>query len=125
MDSTNAVLRFFFTLIFCSTLMYHWRFAPRNHDSFFQRYFLGELTLRIRFLVFSAIILPTFASACAQQPSPKEPPAATQATSAFRPTIVFMTDFGVANDAVAICRAVIYGIAPDVRLTDITHQVTP
>ena len=36
-----------------------------------------------------------------------------------------MTDFGTANDAVAICRAVIYGIAPDVRLTDITHQVTP
>jgi S-adenosylmethionine hydrolase len=36
-----------------------------------------------------------------------------------------MTDFGTANDAVAICRAVIYGIAPTVRITDITHQVTP
>jgi S-adenosylmethionine hydrolase len=36
-----------------------------------------------------------------------------------------MTDFGTANDAVAICRAVIYAIAPDARLTDITHQVTP
>src|SRR5215475_1380770 len=48
----------------------------------------------------------------------------TQAAAA-RPTIVFMTDFGTANDAVAICRAVIWGIAPDVRLTDITHQVTP
>jgi S-adenosylmethionine hydrolase len=36
-----------------------------------------------------------------------------------------MTDFGTANDAVAICRAVIYGIAPESRLTDITHQVTP
>ncbi len=42
-----------------------------------------------------------------------------------RPTIVFMTDFGTANDAVAICKAVIFGIAPDARLTDITHQVTP
>jgi hypothetical protein len=42
-----------------------------------------------------------------------------------RPTIVFMTDFGTANDAVAICRAVIFGVAPHVRLTDITHQVTP
>lgn len=42
-----------------------------------------------------------------------------------RPTIVFMTDFGTANDAVAICRAVIFSIAPGVRLTDITHQVTP
>lgn len=37
-----------------------------------------------------------------------------------------MTDFGTANDAVAICRAVIFGIAPaDARVTDITHQVTP
>jgi len=42
-----------------------------------------------------------------------------------KPTIVFMTDFGTANDAVAICKAVILGIAPDARITDITHQVTP
>jgi len=49
----------------------------------------------------------------------------TAQAPAQRPTIVFMTDFGTANDAVAICRAVIYGIAPNVRLTDITHQVTP
>src|SRR5690348_18492732 len=42
-----------------------------------------------------------------------------------RPTIVFMTDFGTANDAVAICKAVILGIAPEARLMDITHQVTP
>src|ERR1700690_2032238 len=41
------------------------------------------------------------------------------------PTIVFMTDFGTANDAVAICKAVIVGIAPDARIMDITHQVTP
>ena len=62
-----------------------------------------------------------FATACSRQPA--NSPAA-QAVSP-RSTIVFMTDFGTANDAVAICRAVIYGIAPDVRLTDITHQVTP
>jgi len=42
-----------------------------------------------------------------------------------RPTIVFMTDFGTANDAVALCKAVIFSIAPDARITDITHQVTP
>ena len=42
-----------------------------------------------------------------------------------RPTIVFITDFGTANDAVAICKAVIVGIAPDARIMDITHQVTP
>lgn len=58
---------------------------------------------------------------CSRQPGA---PASAQA-SAPRPAIVFMTDFGTANDAVAICRGVIYGIAPDVRITDITHQVTP
>lgn len=36
-----------------------------------------------------------------------------------------MTDFGTANDAVAICKAVMIGIAPDARIMDITHQVTP
>src|SRR5215472_15625095 len=60
------------------------------------------------------------AAACSRQSAA---PLATQAPS--RPTIVFMTDFGTANDAVAICRAVIYSIAPEARLTDITHQVTP
>jgi S-adenosylmethionine hydrolase len=62
---------------------------------------------------------------CSRQPAQNEASAALQAVSAPRRTIVFMTDFGTANDAVAICKAVIYGIAPDVRLTDITHQVTP
>jgi S-adenosylmethionine hydrolase len=41
------------------------------------------------------------------------------------PTIVFMTDFGTDNDAVPICKGVIYGIDPDVRIVDLTHQVTP
>lgn len=36
-----------------------------------------------------------------------------------------MTDFGTANDSVAICKAVILRIAPDARIMDITHQVTP
>lgn len=36
-----------------------------------------------------------------------------------------MTDFGTANDSVAICKAVIINIVPDVRIMDITHQVTP
>jgi S-adenosylmethionine hydrolase len=49
--------------------------------------------------------------------------APSQAASPRR-TIVFMTDFGTANDAVAICKAVIAGIAPDAFLTDLTHQVT-
>jgi S-adenosylmethionine hydrolase len=42
-----------------------------------------------------------------------------------RPTIVFMTDFGTANDAVAICKGVMLSISPDARIMDITHEVTP
>ena len=49
----------------------------------------------------------------------------SQKKSATRPSIVFMTDFGVANDAVAICKAVMIAIAPDARIMDITHLVTP
>jgi S-adenosylmethionine hydrolase len=40
-------------------------------------------------------------------------------------TIVFMTDFGVTDDSVAICRGVMYSIMPEVRIVDLTHQVTP
>jgi S-adenosylmethionine hydrolase len=36
-----------------------------------------------------------------------------------------MTDFGTANDSVAICKGVILSIAPDARILDLTHQVTP
>lgn len=45
--------------------------------------------------------------------------------AATQPVIVFMSDFGTANDSVAICKAVILGIAPNARIMDITHQVTP
>src|SRR5499427_210790 len=43
----------------------------------------------------------------------------------YPPTIVFMTDFGVVDDSVAVCRGVMYGIMPDVRIVDLTHEVTP
>jgi S-adenosyl-L-methionine hydrolase (adenosine-forming) len=39
------------------------------------------------------------------------------------PTIVFMTDFGVLDDSVALCKGVMYGIAPNLRIVDLTHQV--
>ncbi len=60
------------------------------------------------------------AAGCGRRQSPQ-----AQTARPARPTIVFMTDFGTANDAVAICKAVILGIDPDVRIMDITHQVTP
>src|SRR5262245_64884089 len=65
--------------------------------------------------------LVALAAGCASPPAPKE----LVQSAPHRPTIVFMTDFGTANDAVAICKAVIAAIAPDARVADITHQVTP
>jgi S-adenosylmethionine hydrolase len=39
--------------------------------------------------------------------------------------LVFMTDFGVVDDSVAICKGVMYSIDPDLHIVDLTHQVTP
>lgn len=83
------------------------------------------MNVRKRCLLFCSIPLLLVFAACSQAPASRETPTAAPAAAVARPTIVFMTDFGTANDAVAICRAVIYGIVPDVRMTDITHQVTP
>jgi S-adenosylmethionine hydrolase len=81
------------------------------------------MALRIRLfglLVFAGAV---FCGACGKTPGDKG--ATGPGGAATRPTIVMMTDFGTANDAVAVCKAVIVGIAPEVRLMDITHQVTP
>jgi len=64
------------------------------------------------------ILLIALWAGCGTRPTEEKRPASP-------PAIVFMTDFGTANDAVAICKAVILGIAPDARIMDITHQVTP
>ena len=37
----------------------------------------------------------------------------------------FMTDFDVKDDAIGICKAVMVGIDPEIRIIDISHQVTP
>src|SRR6202046_1336475 len=50
------------------------------------------------------------------------PPAIAQAPLR---TIGFMTDFDVKDDAVGICKAVMDGVAPGVRIIDITHEATP
>src|ERR1700682_2180744 len=71
-------------------------------------------------LVFAGAI---FCGACGKTPADKG--AAGQGGAPERATIVFMTDFGAGTDALAVCKAVIVGIAPDARLMDITHQVTP
>src|SRR6516225_8722742 len=75
-------------------------------------------------IALSLLAVAFLASACSKfLPDKSAEPVPGQSVP--HPTIVFMSDFGVANDAVAICKAVIVGIAPDARIMDITHQVTP
>ena len=50
---------------------------------------------------------------------------ADNSTSKYPPTIVFMSDFGVVDDSVALCKGVMYSIMPGLRIVDLTHQVTP
>jgi S-adenosylmethionine hydrolase len=41
------------------------------------------------------------------------------------PPLVFMSDFGVADDSVAICKGVMLGITPSTSIVDLTHDVRP
>jgi S-adenosylmethionine hydrolase len=78
---------------------------------------------RIRLLFLPLLILALLSAACSKSPAPND--SSTAGKSGARATIVFMTDFGTANNAVAICKAVMISIAPDARIMDITHGVTP
>jgi S-adenosyl-L-methionine hydrolase (adenosine-forming) len=62
----------------------------------------------LRFALSLAVAIPLLA-----QPPAVQPP----------PTVVFMTDFGIVDDSVALCKGVMYGIAPNLRIVDLTHQV--
>jgi S-adenosylmethionine hydrolase len=83
--------------------------------------FMHYLPWKSHSRVVLALILTAIFSGCTNTPAPKDP----GVTSVKKPAIVFMTDFGTANDAVSICKAVILGISPEARIHDITHQVTP
>ena len=73
---------------------------------------------RVGLLIVSILFAGFLAVSCERQsPQPDAHPA--------RPLIVFLSDFGTANDSAAICKGVIVSIAPDVRIMDVTHQVTP
>jgi S-adenosylmethionine hydrolase len=48
-------------------------------------------------------------------------PAAPAAT----PTLVFMTDFGLKDDSIPICKGVMLGLEPRLRIIDLSHEVEP
>lgn len=77
------------------------------------------------FLALTLSVASLALAACSKMEQAASSPSAVGQRTSARPVLVFMTDFGTANDAVAICKAVMLGIAPDVRIMDITHQVTP
>ncbi len=77
------------------------------------------LTVRFKRQKFLSVLAPLLLVLAALAP-------AQQAASPKYPqTIVFMTDFGTLDDSVPICKGVMYSIMPDVRVVDLTHQVTP
>ena len=41
------------------------------------------------------------------------------------PTILFLTDFGLKDGAVAACKGVMWSIEPSLRIVDLTHDVPP
>lgn len=77
----------------------------------------SKFSLRHALIVLGALLLGAF---LATQPAP-----ASETVQKYPPTIVFMTDFGVVDDSVALCRGVMYSIMPDVRIVDLTHEVKP
>src|SRR5438045_6897231 len=50
---------------------------------------------------------------------------ASVARAAGPPTVVFLSDFGTRDDAVAICKGVMLQVEPALRVIDLTHEVTP
>src|SRR5258708_23147213 len=77
------------------------------------------------FVAFLMLACSLMLAACSKLDPAKNVQGGVGQRAVARPLLVFMTDFGTANDAVAICKAVMVGIAPDIRIIDITHQVTP
>ncbi len=74
-------------------------------------------TSRRHFLTAIAALLALLPIACSNTaPAPAPQPLKV---------IGFLSDFDVKDDAIGICKAVMEGIAPGVKVIDITHQVTP
>ena len=77
------------------------------------RFIHGGYLRRIAWFVF--IVSLAWASSSAKETPSAQPPA----------MVVFMTDFGVLDDSVAICKGVMLSVDPQLHIVDLTHQVTP
>ena len=66
--------------------------------------------------LFAALLALPLVSCNSAAPAPAPPPLKV---------IGFISDFDVKDDAIGICKAVMEGVAPGVRVIDISHQVTP
>jgi S-adenosylmethionine hydrolase len=51
--------------------------------------------------------------------------ASTGAAEPASPTLVFMTDFGLRDDSIAICKGVMLSLEPRLRIIDLSHDVEP
>ncbi|MBK7995041.1 MAG: SAM-dependent chlorinase/fluorinase [Blastocatellia bacterium] len=74
------------------------------------------------FILFNLLVSPSLMTFASSYQTSKRTPKTQQTNS---PTILFMSDFGVIDDSVAICKGVMLSIEPKLKIIDISHQVTP
>jgi len=86
------------------------KLLPRPRDTMRENLEGRSVGKAIKFLMAAVMAGALACTAAAQQPLK---------------VIGFMTDFDVKDDAVGICKVVMEGIAPGVRVIDITHQSEP
>lgn len=67
------------------------------------------------------LALGVWLSSCSLSAPVRETTAASQGSQ----LLVFASDFGTVDDAVAICKGVMLGVAPELRIVDMTHQIRP
>jgi len=85
----------------------------------------GRISSRFGAILLCVVLLLAASPLLAKDARNGAPALAGDSAQKYPPTIVFMTDFGVVDDSVALCRGVMYSIMPDVRIVDLTHEVTP
>ena len=80
----------------------------------------GKLRKTQWLVLFLILVLGVSGFVCANQGS-AEDVRLTAATSA----LVFQSDFGIKNDAVASMKGVAFGIEPNLKMFDLTHEIPP